>query len=317
MKELNRLIRQILMREDFDSIVLSGGIDSSLLAAQASKIRQITGVTMVLDGAEAPDRYYSRIVAEKLGIRHLLETYTLEEATDAARKIVGIMKTFDHIEIRNDITVYLAMKRCRDEELTNIITGDGGDELFAGYDYMVKMNEEELNAYIADLTRKWSFPASDLGRALGVRVIQPYIQDEVVDFALKLPAEFRVHRIDDRVYGKWILRSMLDALSLKEIALRTKNPIEVGSGSTGLSKYFLDSIGDEAKEIEAKALDENVRFWSIEQAYFYKIYREVVGKVPRPAEGEEACPLCGAPIPSNKIACTACGFVDMKRGSAK
>lgn len=317
MKELNGLIRQILMREDFDGIVLSGGIDSSLLAAYASKIRQITGVTMVLDDAEAPDRYYSEILAEKLGIRHLLETYTLEEAADAARKIVGIMKTFDHIEIRNDITVYLAMKRSRDEGLTSMITGDGGDELFAGYDYMVKMDEEDLNAYIADLTRKWSFSAPDLGRALGVRVIQPYIQDEVVDFALKLPAEYRVHRMGDRVYGKWILRSMLNEMSLKEIALRAKNPIEVGSGSAGLSKHFLDLVGDEAKDIEAKALEENVRFWSVEQAYFYKIYREVVGKVPKPAEGEKACALCGAAMPPNKIACTACGFVNVKRDSIK
>jgi len=149
-----------------------------------------------------------------------------------------------------------------------------------------------------------------LGRALGVKIVQPYIKSAVVDFALKLPWEYRVHKTGKTVYGKWILRSMLEEMSLKEIALRQKNPIEVGSGSAGLTKNFLDLLGDEAEEIQFKALEEGVRFWSIEQAYFFKIYKEVVGQIPRPAEGEAACARCGAALDANRISCAVCGFVN-------
>jgi len=159
MEALNRLLHETLAHEASEGIVLSGGIDSSLLAYHVSKIKPITGITMVLDSTEAPDRRFSKIVAERLGIKHILKTFTVEEATTAARDIVRIMKTFDHIEIRNGITVYLAIERSREEGLTCTITGDGGDELFAGYDYMVRMGSQELYAYIANLTKKWTFSA--------------------------------------------------------------------------------------------------------------------------------------------------------------
>ena len=312
--KLSYLLTENIASTDFDGVVLSGGIDSSLLAYFASKVKNgkspVTAVTMYLQGTAARDPYYSSIVANTLGMRHVLIHYSMEEAETVAREIVKTLRTFDHVEIRNDITVYLALKRCREEGLRGVLTGDGGDELFAGYDYMISMKQEELKEYITALPAKWRFSATQLGESIGLQVIQPYISRTVLDYAIKLPVGMKVHDSDGKVWGKWILREMLDRSPLKQIAWRPKEPIEVGSGSHVLTKRLLDSIGiEEAAGIQDQALKEGVKLWSPEQAYFYRLYRELVGRVPRPSEGGFACGSCGGPLKSAGAACQTCGYV--------
>lgn len=310
---LAQLLKEAILKGKPDGVVLSGGIDSSLLAAIAPRGMLNLGVTASFEASDAHDRVYSRIVAERLGIRHVAFEYGIKEAEKAARDIVKLLRTFDHVEIRNDITIYMAIKSCSEEGVTCAMTGDGGDELFAGYDYMINMDELELNSYINSLTGKWSFSTSRLGARLGVPIAQPYLDPGVVEFARRLPYAWRV-RQSSKVLGKWILRSMLEDLGFPEIAYRAKEPIELGSGSASVSRLLNDALGEEVDEIVEDALSDGVRFWSREQAYFYKVFKEVFGKVPRPLPGEPGCACCGAPLVLNRIVCSYCGFSSGCRG---
>lgn len=309
--ELLALLGSIVSGTEFDGIVLSGGVDSSLLAAVAAKMKQYTAVTMVYRGSGAEDRHYSSIVAKKLGMPHILSDFGLEEAAQAAREVVRIMRTFDHVALRNDITIYLALRRCSELGMSSVITGDGGDELFAGYDYMIKMEDDELSQYISALTERWTFSAPLLGKSIGIKVIQPYLDRRVVRLACALPPNWRVKRSGE-VYGKWILRSLLEDLGLPMVAYRRKEPIEVGSGSAAISSLLLQEMGEEANAVEEEALDDGVVFWSKEQAYFYKLYKEHFGSLPRPKEGEPSCGCCGAPLEPKRIACRYCGFCNWR-----
>lgn len=307
--ELLRLLGVVISRGSADGILLSGGVDSSLLAALSSRLGPIAGVTSVFEGAPASDAYYSSLVVERLRMRHVLTRYGLQDAVLAAREVVKITKSFDHIALRNDISIYLALRACAEGGVNRVMTGDGGDELFAGYEYMTKMGEDELSAYIDFLSKNWTFSTPQLARSLGLEVIQPYLSEEVIDFARRLPYPWRVRK-SDGICGKWILRSMLEDLGLPEIARREKEPIESGSGSFSLSKIFLEGLGEEAEELKAKAMEEGVTFWSDEQLYFYKIFRETVGRVPKAKEGERGCRCCGAPLDPRGNRCTICGFLN-------
>ncbi|MEJ5292838.1 MAG: asparagine synthase C-terminal domain-containing protein [Candidatus Methanosuratincola sp.] len=310
---LTQLLREAILKGEPKALILSGGIDSSLLAALAPKNMLDLCVTALFEGSGARDRVYSRVVADRLGIRHAVVEYGIEEAEKAAREIVKLLGTFDHVEIRNDITIYVAIKSCIEEGIACAMTGDGGDELFAGYDYMTKMDELELDSYINSLTGKWSFSAIRLGAHLGVTTTQPYLDPEVVEFARGLPYEWRVRR-SDRILGKWILRSLLEDLGLPEIAYRAKEPIELGSGSASLTSLLNEALGEEVDEIVEEAARDGVLFWSREQAYFYKIFKDVFGKVPRPSSDGPSCACCGAPLDANRINCRYCGFTNGFRG---
>ncbi|MEM4658783.1 MAG: asparagine synthase-related protein [Candidatus Methanosuratincola sp.] len=306
-KRLRRLLKEAILRGRPEGVLLSGGIDSSLLAVIAPRDMLRRGITASFKGSDAHDTIYSKIVSERLGIRHVLYEYDLDEADKAAREIVRLLKTFDHVEIRNGITIYFGMRVCREEGITSVMTGDGGDELFAGYDFMTKMGEVELSNYINSLTGRWSFSTNRLGARFGVATIQPYLDPEVVEFARGLPYGWRV-RNSSGVLGKWILRSMLRDLGFPEIAYRAKEPIELGSGSAVISRLLNEALGGEVNEILEEAERDGVSFWSKEQAYFYKIFKEIFGGVPRPPHGEPGCPRCGALLDARGIVCSYCGF---------
>lgn len=311
--KLAHLLKEAILKGKPNGVVLSGGIDSSLVAALAPRNMLKLGVTAFFEASDARDKVYSKMVAERLGIKHVAFEYSIEEAEKAARDIVKLLRTFDHVEIRNDITIYMAIKLCSEEGIACAMTGDGGDELFAGYDYMIKMDELELESYINSLTGKWSFSTSRLGAHLGVSIAQPYLDPGVVEFARALPYEWKVRR-SSKVLGKWILRSILEDLGFPEIAYRAKEPIELGSGSASVSRLLNDALGEEVDQIAEDALSDGVRFWSREQAYFYKLFKEVFGKVPRPLPGKPGCALCGAPLDINRIVCSYCGFSCGSRG---
>lgn len=306
-QHLVNLLENVIERHQVDGVILSGGIDSSLLAAIASRRRKMIGVTSIFKDSGGQDKCYSILVTEKLGMRHVLREFSLDDAAYAAREVVKITRTFDHIAIRNDITVFLALEKCAEMGIECVMTGDGGDELFAGYDYMLKMEPRELSEYIKSLGNKWTFSSAALGRSLGVKVVQPFLDPPVVDFAQELSHQWRV-REDGKPRGKWILRSILEDLGLPEIACRRKEPIEEGSGSALISRLLLENLGKEAKMIEEKAREEGVVFWSREQAYFYKLFQEIFGQVPRAQGSEKSCSCCGAPLDPKRIACRYCGY---------
>ncbi|MCC6012851.1 MAG: asparagine synthase C-terminal domain-containing protein [Candidatus Verstraetearchaeota archaeon] len=305
MFELVNLLSKVIRSYNPEGILLSGGIDSSLLAIITSKYFKIYSITAIFNKGD--DEKYSVIVSKKLGIKHKIRKYGLEEAINAIRDIIKITKTFDHIEIRNDISIYIALKEFKEEGIRKVITGDGGDELFAGYDYMISMNREELSKYTEFLIKNWYFSSGIIGKALGIEIIQPFLNEEIIEFAKKIPYEWKINKKNGKVYGKWILRCILDNFGFSEIAWRDKQPIEIGSGSTNISSILLKMLNkEEVEEIEKEALKENIRFWDREQIYFFKLYKEIFGLPPKAKENEKSCPYCKSPV--NGIRCKYCGF---------
>ena len=295
-EQLRNKLKEAVDRSRADGILLSGGLDTSILAFVA---RPSTGFTVALKGSLASDLVYSEKIAKLLGIKHKKMEFTTEEALNTLPEVIKILKTFD-LALPNDLSIYFAIKMARENEISSVMTGDGADELFAGYSYMAELSPQDLGRYIRKLSQNWHFSANELGRALGVEVRQPFLDEDFVRFALKISPELKVQ---DGV-GKYILRKSFEDLIPAEIVWREKEPIEYGSGSTKLHEIINNMVTDEEFQSEANKVD--IKFINKEHFFYWRIYNQVAGEIPKAKAGEVSCPCCGAGI--GIYHCATCGF---------
>ena len=209
------------------------------------------------------------------------------------------MKSF-HLALPNDLSIYFALRLARESNVSSVITGDGSDELFAGYPYMASLSPRDLQRDIKRLSTNWHFSANDLGKALGIEAKQPFLDEDFVRFALDISPELKVKE----GIGKYILRKSFEDLIPPEIVWRRKEPIEYGSGSTKLHKVISNIVSDE--EFQSAKKKTGIKFMNKEHCFYYRVYREVVGEIPEAESNEERCPCCGARL--NKSYCRVCGF---------
>jgi asparagine synthase (glutamine-hydrolysing) len=298
--EVREKIQASLHRNQAEGILLSGGIDSGILSYLSPQTKAF--VVMLEDKGE--DRQYVTMLAERCALDLHVKQVGVDEALAALPDVVRILGSFDPA-LPNDLAVYFGMQEAKRQELSSLMTGDGGDELFGGYPYMQEI--EDLDAYIRGMSRVWSFSSNKIGEHLGLEIKQPYLDDAFVDFALTVPSALKIRKDNGNVWGKWCLRKAFEPLLPSAFIWQEKRPLEKGSGMTFLRGIIAERISE--KEFAEKQRHYPVRFLCKEHLYFYEIYREVVGEVPVPQKGEAQCPGCGTGIPKGKRHCRVCGWV--------
>jgi len=307
-EELRSRLKEATKRNRADAILLSGGLDTSILAFIA---QPTVAFTVALKDSQASDLTYSEKISSLLGIEHKKMEFSVEEALNALPEVIRILKTFD-LALPNDLSIYFALKLARKNNVCSIMTGDGSDELFAGYSYMASLPPKTLKKYISQLSKSWHFSANALGEALGIEVKQPFLDEDFASFALEISPEVKVKN----GIGKHILRKSFEDLIPPEIVWRKKEPIEYGSGSNRLREIIANIVSEE--EFQSVKEETGIKFINREHSFYYRIYSEVVGEItqaspsaPSPFTGEgggevERCPCCGASM--GKWHCRICGF---------
>ena len=125
-----RALEDSVQRHLADGLLLSGGLDTTLLAYVIAKWVRPECVTVAFRSAPAPDVKYADMVARNLELSHYVHYFDENELTEAIRAVITILKTFDPIEVRNSAAAYIALKVARDHGHKTVMTGDGADELF-------------------------------------------------------------------------------------------------------------------------------------------------------------------------------------------
>jgi asparagine synthase (glutamine-hydrolysing) len=291
-----------------EGLLLSGGLDTSILALIASKFTSLKAFTVALNGAPAPDVEYASLVARSLGIKHFIHHFNEDELYDALHATIKVVRSFDPMEIRNSAAIYIALRVAKEKGLTVIMTGDGSDELFAGYSFLFNLEGEKLKLELERLWKVMSFSSAPLAEALGIEVKLPYLDPHVRDFASKLDPSYMIREERGQKWGKWILRKAFEGILPDEIIWRVKTPIEHGSGTTILPALFNRKISDEEfQEKRRKYLEaDRVVIRSKEQLFYYEIYRSTVG-VPHPVKRGKTCPYCNSNVEEGATYCRTCG----------
>ncbi|KXS09814.1 adenine nucleotide alpha hydrolases-like protein [Gonapodya prolifera JEL478] len=183
------------------AISLSGGLDTSIIAeaniscptpdlASQEPVSHapITHAVTVLTSAMATDRPHSIGIAKRLNLQHTVIEYDtpldLVRDTSLLEFTVRTLGSFDPMEIRNSAAVARALMECKKLGLENVATGDGADELFAGYSFLHKLDPQALKNYLVRMAKVMRFSAVPMSEALGLKVWQPYLDAKVLEFAL-------------------------------------------------------------------------------------------------------------------------------------
>jgi asparagine synthase (glutamine-hydrolysing) len=308
--ELKALLTESVARNYSDNLLLSGGLDSSIVSSILHPKKTIT----VASSIKAPDLYYARLIAHMYSKQHNEFILSLNELFQVIENVIYILKTFDPIEIRNSSVAFAAIDLVRKEGQKSIMTGDGADELFAGYNYLLRYFDDHVRLD-DELARLWdlmSFSSIKIGKKLGIRVFTPFLDKQFMRFAKSLNVDTKLGLRNGKKWGKFILRECFESDLGANIVWRRKYAQEEGSGFTTVRNILLQGCKSDALADGEGGRDSGVHIRDMEHLYYFHIYRKYFPPPVEEACAGERCPDCCACLSDNSNYCHTCGCFPTK-----
>lgn len=275
--ELQRLLGNAVdqMMGDGNSVgvYLSGGLDSSIIAALATKKRKgLQTFSVGMEGSD--DLIHARICAEYLGTDHQEYRYDLKEMLTVLPKVIYHLESYDAALVRSAVANYF-LARLAGGRIQEVLSGEGADELFLGYEYLIDLSpsevERESDALLQSLHHTALQRGDRMSQAFGIRPYTPFLDREVVRFARSIPASIKRKAEKQE---KWILREAFQGLLPESILYRTKKKFSAGAGSSQLlAQVAEDSISEEAWKRE-RVTETGRPITSKEELLYYRLFKE-------------------------------------------
>ena len=256
---------------------LSGGLDSSAMAALARPhVDRLHTFAAGLPGA--PDLGYAAEVAAFIGSDHHEVVVTFTQMLAVLPAVIYHLESFDALLVRSSITNYLVAKAASDY-VPAVFSGEGGDELFAGYAYLKALDPAALPAELIDIIGRLHNTALQrvdrCASAHGTVAHVAFLNPEVVAYALQIPAEFKLR---DGV-EKWILRRALDGALPEWVLNRTKSKFWEGAGVGELLAEYAEGQISDADFRAERTLANGWTLNTKEELLYYRIFREHFGEL--------------------------------------
>ena len=313
-----RAVHRQLMTDVPYGVLLSGGLDSSLVAAVAARYARhriedddkaeawwprLHSFAIGLKGS--PDLAAAEIAAAALGTVHHGFEYTFEEGLDALPEVIRHIETYDVTTIRASTPMYLLARRIKAMGVKMVLSGEGSDEIFGGYLYFHKAPNarefhEELVRKLDALHNYDCLRANKSMMAWGVEPRVPFLDREFMDVAMRMDAKYKM--IDKTSSGparmeKGILRAAFEGCLPESILWRQKEQF-----SDGVGYGWIDGLKDHAearvsdRELAAASKRFPINPPATKEAYYYRsVFEEFY---PGPAAAET--------VPGGKsIACSS------------
>jgi asparagine synthase (glutamine-hydrolysing) len=254
-------------------VLLSGGLDSSLVSAIASKHHG--GINSFSVGVEgSSDVRAARLMADFLDVNHHEFLYTLDDVLDILPGVIYSLESYDAPLVRSALPTFFVSRLAR-QHVKVILSGEGSDELFSGYHYYKNYQDDELlhDELVRSVKALHNINLQRLDRlsmahSLEARV--PFLDIPLVEYALRISPLLKIDRRQQ--IEKWILRKAFEDLLPEEIIWRVKTQFAEGCGSANMLEAHAErDISD--SEFHA-ALDSGVRCRSKEEFMYYKIFME-------------------------------------------
>jgi len=252
---LEAAVRRQLMCDVPYGLLISGGLDSSVIAAIAARHAEkrvesgerekawwprIHSFSVGLPGA--PDTRYARLVAEAIGSQHHEIEFTVQEAIDALPDVIWHLETYDVTTLRAGTPMYLMARKIKAMGIKMVLSGEGSDEIFGGYLYFHKApNAEEFHE---ELVRKLGalhlydcLRANKAMSAWGVEARVPFLDPEFMEVAMGMDPERKMIDAKAGRIEKQVLREAFEGWIPKEVLWRQKEQF-----SDGVGYSWIDSL---------------------------------------------------------------------------
>jgi asparagine synthase (glutamine-hydrolysing) len=310
--EVRNLTNKLVQRNLADSMLFSAGVDTQIIAYEAVKYKpKLPTLTLAFKHGNPKDTEYVKKMVTFLKLNH--ETYVFDEneVIDDVPKVVAALKTFDPMEIRNSMPVYIGLTILKKKGYRSTLTGDALDELF-GYPWQFHLSEQEFAEEQKRIWEEMGFSSIPMAESLGMTIKAPYMDPLFMNWAKKLPVKFKINMREGAKYGKWILRKAYEDFIPEELIWRTKAPLEQGTGTAVLRTHFNRMISDMEFEEKKRAILErdDVKIFDREQLLYYEHFRKLFGKpsnVYPKVRGAFQCPYCKSCVKTKIKFCKVCG----------
>ena len=259
-------VKRQLMSDVPYGVLLSGGLDSSIISAVAAKYAEnrveddsqstawwprLHSFAVGLKGA--PDLAKAKDMADFLGTVHHEVNYTVQEGLDAIRDVIYYIETYDVTTVRASTPMYLLARVIKSMGIKMVLSGEGSDEIFGGYLYFhkapsAKAFHEETVRKIGKLYQYDCLRANKALAAWGVEGRVPFLDKEFLDVAMRLNPEAKM--CPGTVIEKKILREAFSDMLLPSVAWRQKEQF-----SDGVGYSWIDSLKSVA---ESSVTDEQM-----------------------------------------------------------
>ena len=289
---LEEAVHRQLMSDVPYGVLLSGGLDSSVISAIAKKYAakrietdgasdawwpQLHSFAIGLKGA--PDLIKAREVAEYIGTVHHEINYTIQEGLDALRDVIYFIETYDVTTVRASTPMYLLGRVIKSMGIKMVLSGEGADEIFGGYLYFHKA--PDARAFHDETVRKLSklylydcLRANKSLSAWGVEGRVPFLDKEFLDVAMRLNPKAKM--APGKVIEKKIVREAFADMLPESVAWRQKEQFSDGVGYSWIDTLKAITATAISDEQMAKAAD---RFpvntpQNKEEYYYRSIFEE-------------------------------------------
>ena len=261
---LRDAVRRQLMSDVPYGVLLSGGLDSSVISA----IAQSYSAHRIEDGGAtqaywprlhsfavglkgSPDLAKARLVADYIGTVHHEIHYTIEEGIDALRDVIYFIETYDVTTVRASTPMYLLARVIKSMCIKMVLSGDGADEIFGGYLYFHKAPDARAfhEETVRKLSRLYQYDCLRANKSLaawGVEGRVPFLDKEFLDIAMSLNPKAKMCPGD--VIEKKIVREAFADMLPEEVAWRQKEQFSDGVGYNWidtLRDYTASQVSDE------------------------------------------------------------------------
>ncbi len=289
---LEAAVKRQLMCDVPYGVLLSGGLDSSIISAVAKKFAakrvesgstqaawwpQLHSFAVGLKGA--PDLAKAKEVADHIGTVHHEINYTIQEGLDAVRDVIYYIETYDVTTVRASTPMYLLARVIKSMGIKMVLSGEGADEIFGGYLYFHKA--PNAKAFHEETVRKLSklylydcLRANKSLAAWGVEGRVPFLDKEFLDVAMRLNPEAKM--CPGTTIEKKIVREAFADMLPDDVAWRQKEQFSDGVGYSWidtLKKITSEAVSDEQMAHAAERFPINTPM-NKEEYYYRSIFEE-------------------------------------------
>ena len=289
---LTAAVKRQLMSDVPYGVLLSGGLDSSVISAIAEKFSEhriednsqtraywprLHSFAVGLKGA--PDLAKAKLVADHIGTVHHEINYTIQEGLDAIRDVIYFIETYDVTTVRASTPMYLLARVIKSMGIKMVLSGEGADEVFGGYLYFHKA--PNAKAFHEETVRKLSklhyydcLRANKSLSAWGVEGRVPFLDKEFLDVAMRTNPEAKM--CPGSTIEKKIVREAFADMLPAEISWRQKEQFSDGVGYSWidtLKKITSEAVSDEQMAHAAERFPINPPLGK-EEYYYRSIFAE-------------------------------------------